>query len=49
MRHTGGTRAWLYRPGLAPIQIAVTAMDGWLTFTVPEIATYAVVHLPTAP
>lgn len=49
VRHTGGTRAWLYRPGLAPIQIAVTAMDGWLTFTVPEIATYAVVHLPTAP
>ncbi len=48
VEHPAPTSAILYRPGQPPTELAVTAVGVWSSFTIPELDTYAVVHLRDA-
>jgi hypothetical protein len=47
IEHPAPTSAMLYRPGRPPDELAVAASGDWSSFVIPELDTYAVVHLRT--
>ncbi len=45
VEHQASASAILYRPGQEPAELPVAASGGWSSFVIPELDTYAVVHL----